>query len=169
MSTSTTPRRARSTKAALPTKTANGAVSTASTVAEVVCPAAPRRNVNNATGRQTHGALTSMSGPITSVSQLTNGGRSVAKGSVGSFETLGDYTSYLRTLATHELHRHAVAEARIVPIDDRERLIRRLETAWTAASAKYPGHTAAVIPSRQPFTKEQIEAQAAIKSKLLRQ
>lgn len=170
MPTTSTPRRARSVKATVAQKTTTGAVSTATTVAEVVCPAAPRRNVNNAaSGHQTHGAVTPMTGAISSVSQLTNGGRSIAKGSVGSFATLPEYSAYLRTLAVHELRRHAVAEARIVPIDDSERLIRRLETAWTASAAKYVGRAAGAIPVRQLFTQEQIEAQAAIKNKLLRQ
>lgn len=109
-----------------------------------------------------------MTGPITSVSQLTNGGRNIAKGSAGSFETMAAYTSYLKGLSLHDLRRHAREDARIVPIDDRERLIRRLETAWTSTAAKYPGRAGAAIPTRVPFTAEQIAAQAAIRDKLVR-
>lgn len=98
-----------------------------------------------------------------------NRGRTVVKGSIESFGTLAAYTAHLKTLALHELHRHAREEARIVPIDDRERLIRRLETAWTTTASKFPGRATTVIPARVPFTKEQMAAQAAIKSHLLRQ
>lgn len=163
----TTPRR---TKATVASKSTNGAVTAASTVKGIVtpdCPAAPRRSP--AVGHQTHGAVTLMSGPITNVSQLVNGGRNVAKGSVGSFETMAEYGSYLRGLSLHDLHRHAVEDARMVPIDDRDRLIRRLETEWTATAARYPGRANSnPIPARTPFTREQIEAQAAIKNRLLK-
>lgn len=153
--------------AQLPSNSTNGAVSTASTVSEIVCPAAPTKGRTNASvGHQTHGAVTPLKGPITTVSQLVNGGRNVAKGSGGSFETLAEYTSYLRTLDTHDLRRHAITE-RIVPIDDRERLIRRLEAQWTTTATKHPGRAAAV-PVRPSFTAEQLQAQAAIREKLLR-
>jgi hypothetical protein len=118
---------------------------------------------------QTHGAITPLSGPVTNVSQIVNGGRNVAKGSSGSFTCLADYTAYLKTLALHDLHRHAVEDARIVPIDDRERLIRRLEVQWTTVAARNPGRMGSVIPIRAPFSKEQIDAQNEIRNKLLRQ
>lgn len=151
----------------LPLNSTNGAVSTASTVSEIVCPASPRQGRTNASmGHQTHGAITPLTGPITSVSQLVNGGRNVAKGSGGSFVTLAEYGAHLRTLDTHDLRRHAITE-RIVPIDDRERLIRRLEAQWTATATKHPGR-AAIVPVRTPFTAEQLQAQAAIREKLLK-
>ncbi len=164
--------RSRAVKAA-PQQSINGAVSSTPSVKGVIssppkvgCPAAPRRSP--AVGHQTHGAIIPTTGPITSVSQLINGGRNVAKGSAGSFETLAEYSTYLRGLSLHDLHRHAVEDARTVPIDDRERLIRRLETEWTATAARYPGRPGSTIPSRKPFTAEQIAAQTAIRNKLLK-
>lgn len=109
-----------------------------------------------------------MNGPVTNVSQLTNGGRNIAKGSSGSFTTLAAYTSHLKTLALHELRRHAIEDARIVPIDDRDRLIRRLETQWTTTAAKQPWRAANAAPARVPFTQAQLEAQAEIRNRLLR-
>lgn len=125
---------------------------------------------NSTPAHQTHGAVTPIAGgAITSVTQLLNKGRSVAKGSVGSFDTLEEYSGYLSGLATYELHRHAREEARIVPIDDRERLIKRLEASWTGARTRYPGLKGNTIPSRPPFTPEQIKAQEDIRNQLLKQ
>lgn len=116
---------------------------------------------------QTHGAVIP-TGPITNVSQLLNGGRNVAKGSAGSFGTMEEYTAYLKTLSLGDLHQHAVSE-RTVPIDDRDRLIRRLETAWTGAKARYPGSAGGqAIPRRAPFTQEQMAIQQELQRKLLR-
>jgi hypothetical protein len=164
-------------KALIPAQSTTGATSTPTTVkstvktqqAAAVCPAAPRRSP--AMGHQTHGAFTPLTGPITNVSQLMNGGRNIAKGSAGSFETLGEYSTYLKGLSLHDLHRHAVEDARIVPIDDRDRLIRRLETEWTSTASRYPGRNPAnnKIPQRAPFTAAQMEAQAELRRKALRQ
>ncbi len=163
-----TPRRSRSTKASIPAKSTTGAVAQGAPVTEVICPAAPRRNLSGApaVGHQTHGAVTSIRGPITSVQQLVNQGRSIAKGSSASFATLAEYRAHLNTLDLRELHRHAIEDAKQVPIDDRQRLIRRLETQWTATAAR----TGRVqIPARVPFTQEQIDAQNELKNRLLRQ
>lgn len=111
--------------------------------------------------------MTPLTGAISSVSQLVNGGRSIAKGSSASFQTLASYTAHLRTLDLHSLRRHALEDARIVPIDDRERLIRRLEVQWTTTAARQPGRGNA-IPTRPPFTQEQHDAQNAIKNQLIR-
>ncbi len=155
----------RSVKAkVLPTKSTNGAISQAAPVAEVVCPGAARPRPETI-ARQTHGAVTA-NGPITTVAQLINGGRNIAKGAVGSFASLEDYTEYLRSLDTHALHRHSVNEARLVPIDDRERLIRRLETAWTTTASRHPARVAA-IPARKPFTEAQLSAQEAVRHQVL--
>lgn len=168
MPTTTAPRRARASKSTLPSQTATGATTKGATVAEVICPAAPRRNPGGTTqAHQTHGAVTPLSGSITSVNQLINGGRSIAKGASASFSSLSSYTAHLKTLSLHELRRHALEDARIVPIDDRERLIRRLETQWTTTAARQTGRTSA--PARVPFTQEQLDAQQAIKNQLLRQ
>ncbi len=174
----TTPRTraARSTKASLPAKSATGAAPTTGAVAEVVCPAAPRRSING-TGaitaprqHETHGATTPLSGPITNVSQLINGGRNIAKGSAGSFATMEEYTAYLEQLNLGDLRAHARNDAKIVPIDDRPRLIRRLQTAWTATAQRYPGRAGSpTIPGRAPFSQEQIAAQQDLRNKLLRQ
>ncbi len=171
MPITTTPRRARASiaKATLPTKSATGATSASSTVAEVICPAAPRRNLSASTTspRQTHGAVTPLTGGVTNVSQLLNGGRNIARGSAATFESLSDYSSHLRTLDLHGLRTHAMSE-KIVPIDDRERLIRRLENQWTVTASRQPGR-ASQIPVRPPFTQAQLDAQNAIKNQLLRQ
>ena len=140
----------------------NGSVAADSTVKAVTTSAS-----TISTTHQTHGAYTPLSGPITNVSQLTNGGKNVAQGSIGSFETMAEYTAYLKTLSLAQLHRHAVEEAKIVPIDDRDRLIRRLETQWTSTASRYPGRAGSAIPSRQPFTAEQIAKQEALRNKLL--
>ncbi len=167
--------RSRTTKASasttLPSKTATGAIPASTAVAEVICPAAPRRNLNGTAApaarppHQTHGALTPLTGPVTNVGQLINGGRNIAKGSAATFGTLGDYTTHLRTLDLHGLRSHAISE-KIIPIDDRERLIRRLEIQWTSTAARQPGRS--TIPQRAPFTQEQIDAQEAIRNQLLR-
>ncbi len=167
------PRPSRATtasKASLPAKSTTGATSQASapSVTEVICPAAPRRNLTAATSsvRQTHGAVTPLTGGINNVSQLINNGRSVAKGSAGMFESLADYTAHLRGLDLHGLRTHAISE-KIVPIDDRERLIRRLENQWTVTASRMPGR-ASTIPVRAPFTQEQLDAQNVIRNQLLR-
>jgi hypothetical protein len=74
---------------------------------------------------QIDGAYIPITGPITNARQLIRG-RNVARGAIESFETLASYTAHLRKLTLAELHRHAVEDARVVPIDDSERLIRRL-------------------------------------------
>lgn len=158
---STAPRRARPKPATLPSKSATGAIPAASTVAEVVCPAAPRAN---GAMRQTHGAVTPMQGSINNVNQLVNNGRSIIKGDPSSFATLSAYTHYLNGLSVVDLNRHA-AEAKQVPIGDRPRLIRRLEVQWTATAAR-TGRS--VIPTRPPFSQAQIDAQNEIRNKLLK-
>ncbi len=168
MSTTKSAPRTRAAKASLPVKSATGATPTAPAVAGVICPAAPRRSQTAAASQhQTHGAVTPLTGAISSVAQLTNGGHNVAKGSSASFESLAAYTAHLRALDLHSLRRHAIEDARIVPIDDRERLIRRLEVQWTTTAARQPGR-AAHIPTRAPFTQEQTDAQNALKNQLLR-
>lgn len=168
--TTASPRRARAISAKLPVKSTTGATAQASvpTVAEVICPAAPRRNLSAsvAPSHQTHGAVTPLTGGITNVSQLLNGGRNIAKGSAATFETLATYSTHLRGLDLHTLRGHAMNE-KIVPIDDRERLIRRLETQWTITASRQPGRGNA-IPARVPFTQEQLDAQAVVRNQLLR-
>ena len=117
---------------------------------------------------QTHGAVLPSQGPITSVAQLLNRGRPVSKNSVGHYETLADYRAYLESLNLHELHRHAVEEAKIVPIDDRNRLIRRLEGEYTAVAARTPGRKADSIPSPKPYTAEQTAQLEELRRKMLR-
>ena len=158
------------TKKALST---NGATAPVTSVRETVAalsPSAPRRHPAVGSTREITGQYTPPTGPITNVSQLINGGRNAAKGSAGSFESMGEYTTHLRGLSLHDLHRHALEDVRIVPIDDRDRLIRRLETEWTATAARYPGRRVnQPIPQRVPFSAAQMEAQADIKRKILKQ
>jgi len=87
------------------------------------------------TARQTHGAT--FGGPVSNVQQLI-GQRNVSKGSMGSFDTIQSYASHIRKLNLFDLHSHAV-ESQVVPIDDRERLMKRLETEWTAVASRNPG------------------------------
>jgi hypothetical protein len=101
------------------------------------------------------------------VRQLTRG-RNVARNSIESFETLASYTDYLRKLPPAELHRHAVEEARIVPIDDSQRLIRRLENNWTEVAARERGRLGKGLPPQKPrFTDEQLAKQEAIRRRML--
>lgn len=145
-----------------PTMEANGALvatakDTAATTASV-----PRKH-------QTDGAYVPITGPITNVRQLMRGGKSVAKGAIESFETLDDYSTHLRKLTTAALNMHAVEEARIVPIDDKDRLIRRLENNWTEVSARERGRVGnGAPPKRADFTQEQKEAQENLRRKMLR-
>ena len=88
--------------------------------------------------------------------------------SVGHYETLDDYRTFLGTLNLHELHRHAVEEAKIVPIDDRNRLIRRLEGEYTAIAARTPGRGVSAITQPKPYTAEQNAKLEELKKKLLR-
>jgi hypothetical protein len=91
--------------------------------------------------RQTHGA-SFIRGPVTSVQQLI-GLRNAAKGSMGSFETMAAYSEYVEGLTLGDLHAHAV-QSNVVPIDDRNRLIRRLETEWTTVASRAPGRGAGI-------------------------
>lgn len=116
---------------------------------------------------QTHGGYTPITGPISSVRQLVRG-PNVAKGSIGSFPSQESYGKYLRGLTDTELHRHAIEEAHIVAIDDRERLIRRLEGEWSAHAMREPGNPlASQVPKRAAFTDEQVAKQEAIRKQLL--
>lgn len=178
MPRSSSKRAPQTTTGALPTTTEGSDASKTSTVASVIASPAVKGSVGTTTGatpattrgrvHQTHGAVTPITGPITNVTQLMNGGRNVAKGAAGSFGSLDEYGSYLRTLSLGDLHSHAVTE-RTVPIDDRERLIRRLEVAWTGNKGRYPGSAAgAAIPQRKGFTQEQMAAQQELMKKAMR-
>lgn len=117
---------------------------------------------------QTHGAVFPLRGPITSVAQLL--GRNIAKGSIGSFHSMEDYKTYLNQLSLHELHKHAVEEAKIVPIDDRNRLIRRLESEYTAFASRTPGRRAsAPIIQPKPYSAEQTAKLAELYKQATRQ
>jgi len=167
------PRRVRANKARSTPIESNGALTTAPSpsVAETVASAssvdgAATPSTQSSTGakqpaHQAHGAVTILgNGPITNVAQLTRSAQSVSKASMSHYTTMADYTAYLRGLSTSELHRHAVEEAKLVPIDDKERLIKRLQTEWTATAR-------VVVPRSSRFTQEQIDAQNAIRRQLL--
>ena len=114
---------------------------------------------------QTHGGYTPISGPITNVDQIRRRPNSI-KGAPGAFASVHEYAEYLHTLNTADLHRHCVEQARIVPIDDRGRLIRRLEDNWSSIVAK-EGLLKAP-PARPQFTAEQRAKQDEIGRQLLR-
>lgn len=149
-----------SRKTSLPSQETNGAtVSSPRRVAKASASPTPLRQI--------HGAFTPIVGPITSVRQLIRS-PNVAKGALGSFDSIEAYGSYLRGLSTADLHRHAIEEAHIVAIDDRDRLIRRLESEWSGQAIKEThGSLATSVPKRAPFTEKQIAAQEAIRRKLL--
>lgn len=115
---------------------------------------------------QTHGGFTPTTGSVRNARQLLRG-PTVAKGSIGSFKTLEAYSSYLRGLNDAQLSKHAIEEAHIVAIDDRNRLIKRLEGEWSGHAIHEPNSELARIPQRPPFTDEQLAKQAAIKKQLL--
>lgn len=115
---------------------------------------------------QTHGAVLP-NGPITSVDQLIRG-RSVASTTPGAFDTLQDYTKYLSSLSLASLHRHALEDAKMVPIDNRDRLIRRLEGEWSTAITRTPGRARPVTPQPKPYTAEQTAKLDEIRDKLLK-
>lgn len=122
-------------------------------------------SVNAPTPRhQTHGAILP-TGPISSVSQLS--GRPVARGSIGSFNSIAEYRGYLEGLTLGELHRHAVEEAKIVPIDDRSRLIRRLEGEYTAIASRTPGRVSNVVTAPKPYSQQQLDILAELQRKAL--
>lgn len=143
---------------------ANGAGQAAGSVAKLV----KGKATDIAPKHQTHGAGVP-TGPISSVSQLI--GRSMARGSISSYDTLADYSAFLNTLSLGELHRHAVEEAKIVPIDDRNRLIRRLEGEWGAFASKVPGNprVQAMKPNSTRYTQKQLETNAELMRKCLGQ
>lgn len=164
-----------------PSKETNGALSEAESVASLVTHKNESKassdtfsTANTALGgkseptHQTHGAVFPQNGPITSVAQLL--GRPAVKGSIGAFESVEEYRAHLNNLTLGELHRHAVEEAKIVPIDDRGRLIRRLEGEYTAIAARNPrSKTAKPIIQPKPYTAEQLATLDALKRKMLKQ
>lgn len=131
-----------------------------------------KQNVtSDSTTHITHGAYTPIDEPIVSAHQLLRRGRgSNTGGSIGSFETRAEYRKYLETLNTAELHRHAIDEAHIVAIDDRERLIKRLENEWSGIRAKVSatGNTGKTPPQRPGFTPQQMAEQEKIRAQLLK-
>ena len=120
--------------------------------------ALPAKEANGST-RETNGAFIPFSGPITSARQLINRGKNINAKSVGYHETLSSYTDYLKSLTMSELQRHAIEEANISAVDDRARLIRRLENEWSGTKHKesFGGATTHVPKSPAP-TPEQIAA-----------
>ncbi|MDP3793748.1 MAG: hypothetical protein Q8R07_03275, partial [Candidatus Uhrbacteria bacterium] len=121
----------------MPSQELTGAVASPDTVANVVAATAPKAKTVKSK-LQTDGAYIPFSGPITNVRQLVRG-KNVARGAIESFGTLADYTAHLKDLTLAELHCHAVEEARVTPIDDQDRLIRRLENNWTEVAARERG------------------------------
>lgn len=142
---------------ALPSQEANGALpdSAATTVAKQPT-------------HQTHGGYTPKSGPIHSVRDLALRTGAMRRTAIGAFPTLQTYAQHIRSLNKAELDRHAIEEAHIVPIDDKDGLYRRLENEWSAHNLREPNSSvAAALPKREPFTSDQIAKQEAIRKKLL--
>ncbi len=52
-------------------------------------------------------------------------------------ESFADYQKYLDTLNLAELQRHAIDTANIIPIDDRNRLVDRLEKEYLRVNARF--------------------------------
>lgn len=151
---------------------ANGAVvsSTGTSAAGIIAALSSRGKTapHETTSHVAHGAVFPRTGPINSVAQLL--GRNVAKGAVGSFSTMEEYKAYLNTLTPAQLRDHAIEEARIVPIEDRNRLIRRLEGEYTAFAARTPARRGApAIPQPKPYSAEQHEKLAALRKQMLRE
>lgn len=144
-----------------PTNEANGALKAAPETSAT-------QNVASEPAHQTHGGYTPVAGPIMSASQLYRG-KNVGKGSPGSFPSMQAYGSWLRGLPLAELHRHAVEDARIVAIDDRERLIKRLETEWTGANHREAhGALTTQIPKRPQMSTEQLAELERLKRQMLK-
>ena len=153
----------------MPSQEITGAVASTDNVADVVATVNPKVKAPKTikSKLQTDGAYIPFTGPITNVRQLVRG-KNVARGAIESFGTLADYTAHLRDLTLGDLHRHAIEEARVTPIDDVDRLIRRLENNWTEVAARERGRQGqSALPQRTPFTPEQLEKQAAIRRKML--
>ncbi len=161
---SKTPRLPKPAPALPPLKEINGADRSSPSPATP----APATNSKTSPSHQTHGGYTPITGPILTAHQLLRS-RNIGKGSIGSFETAAAYVEYLKKLSTADLHRHAIDEAHIVAIDDRNALIKRLEAEWTGITAREAtGGTPKGFPQRVPFTPEQLAAQAEIREKLLK-
>lgn len=160
-----------SATAALPAMETNGALAAPESVASLTASSMPapetaRAGVGQPAMQEANGRAVPQQ-RITSVNELL-GRRAATSGTIASFESLASYTDYLKGLTLGALHRHAIDEAKLVPIDDRNRLIRRLEGEWTSISARYPGRKAATIPQPKLYTPEQLAAQQAIYDKLVR-
>ncbi len=150
-----------------PLKEANGAIQE-SPKATLTAAAPIAAQTNSPTTHQTHGGYTPITGPITTAQQLYRGPK-IAKSSIGSFSSIESYGAHIRTLPIAELHRHAIDDAHIVAIDDRDRLIKRLESQWTESHARETqGGASAGVPKRMPFSTEQKAKQDEIRNKLLR-
>lgn len=111
------------------------------------------------TTNETNGAYTPFAGPITSAQQLIRKNKNLNPKSIGYYENLGSYTEYLKTLTMSELQRHAIEDANISAVDDRARLIRRLETEWSGRRHKEAfGGATGFAPKAPAATPEQIAA-----------
>lgn len=53
------------------------------------------------------------------------------------YQSLEEYKTYLNTLNLSELQKHAIETANVIPVDDRRRLVDRLEKEFLTAQNKY--------------------------------
>lgn len=73
----------------------------------------------------THGALTP--DQTRNISKLLG---KFFKNSYDAFATLEDYSKYINNLTLSQLHQHALEFAKVVPVQDRSRLIKSLENEY---------------------------------------
>ncbi len=73
-------------------------------------------------------------------------------------ETFAEYQTYLDSLNLAEMQRHAVEVANIIPIDDRRRLVDRLEKEYLRLNARFAPPTQAqiIIPEENKRNIEKI-------------
>jgi len=73
-------------------------------------------------------------------------------------ETFAEYQAYLDTLNLAEMQRHAVEVANIIPIDDRRRLVDRLEKEYLRLNARFAPSTQSqvIIPEENKRNIEKI-------------
>lgn len=171
-----TPRKRRQTTGAAPSSTTHGvdspqkatpSVSETLAAANVAVAQDGASIAGSPPAHQIDGSYLPITGPITSVHQLTRG-KNVSQNSVASFGTMEAYNSYLSKLTVADLHRHALVDARVVPIDDKARLIRRLEANWTAVAAREKQRAGIeTVAPRVGFSTEQMEKQEAIRRRML--
>ncbi len=91
-----------------------------------------KKKIQDVPELQTTGAL-NPTNPAKLLTELLNRGKASP---FGSYSTLAEYSAALRGMTNAEMHKHAVEDVEIVPIDDKKRLIERLEKEFANYQAK---------------------------------